>query len=415
MSEIRISFVLPALLRGGAEGQLLELLRGLDSARFVTELVTLQSASESQADPPAGRLLSLDLPVGMGARQALQRGPAFLRSVTALASHYRRSRPHIVHAFLPAAALVGMLAATLARVPVRIVSRRSLRNLYRSGWISGIADRIALHCAHAITTNCSAITAELITADGVAPQNCFTICNGVDTARFDPSADLALRRQLGFGEDDLVIGTVANFRHCKRHVDLVRACARLRPQYPRMRLLMIGKDLGALAEVRGEIDQHQLGSHTVIVPGTTEPQRFYRALDIYVCASSTEGMSNSILEAMACAKPVVATHTGGNPELVAEGETGLLVAPCSPRQLAEALNRLAGNARLRREYGDRARETVVRNFSLRRMVSAHEWLYAEMLRRTAARLSSPAQRYSDDRVQTLPAETLPPPASCRPD
>lgn len=142
---------------------------------------------------------------------------------------------------------------------------------------------------------------------------------------------------------------------------------------------MVGSDYGELPELLREIRGRGLDSCFEIVAGTAEPERYYRAMDVYVCASEVEGMSNSILEAMASGIPVIATNVGGNPELVVNGQTGFLVPPFAPDMIAANALTLISERILRSGMGRRALQIVQERYTADAMVKAHEDLYSDLV------------------------------------
>ena len=117
----------------------------------------------------------------------------------------------------------------------------------------------------------------------------------------------------------------------------------------------------------------------VIQPRTSEPERLLRLIDVYVSASVTEGMSNSVLEAMASGKPIIATAVGGNPELVMPLRNGFLVPPNSPEAIAVCVDKLCCDVGLRASMGVNGRRIVEQQFSIAAMVRASEHLYLNLL------------------------------------
>jgi glycosyltransferase involved in cell wall biosynthesis len=115
-----------------------------------------------------------------------------------------------------------------------------------------------------------------------------------------------------------------------------------------------------------------------------EAWRLLPHFDVFALPSRWEGMSNGLLEAMAAGRPIVATTAGGNPELITDGETGLLVPPEDPGALAAAIARLVRDPALARRLGDAARRRVEKDYTLDRMVSRMEALYDELLAREKA-------------------------------
>lgn len=317
-----------------------------------------------------GRMDSSWLWRGLHAGLALQR----------LTRHLAAHRPDIVHAFLPWPSLLACAAASRARIPVVISSRRSLLAAYRPlSRLVATAARFSTARPDFIIGNSGAVTREVFELERFPAEKTATIYNGVDTSRFRPSNDRPYRNERGWGDEHLVFGMVANFLPYKRHVDFVRAAALIRERFPHARFVMAGRDDGQLDAVQREVRRLDLQSHMVFLPPQDSPVELFAAMDVCVCTSETEGFSNVLLEAMASGKPVIATAVGGNPEAVVEGETGYLVPVRSPQAVAEVAAKLGTNPSLRKQMGDSARKRVEENFTVERMVRAHENLYAELL------------------------------------
>jgi glycosyltransferase involved in cell wall biosynthesis len=385
--RVRVAYVIPALARGGAERQLLYLARGLDRSVFDPTVVLFEAACEGgyECDGLRESLQVLHIPASGNFRA--RNAPALLFGVVRLARLFRRLRPGVVHAFLPAAAVLGALASRLTGVPVFVTGRRSMAGFHRRGsslltWF----DRMPLRFSAALIGNCVAIANEAVELDGVSAERAVTIYNCVDTAVFHPQPEPGLREQLGFRQRHVVFGVLANFHPNKRHIDLIAAADRILRIHPSARFLMVGADSGALPLLRSEIEARGIADYFRIVPGTAEPERFYRVMDVYISTSEVEGMSNSILEAMASGLPVIATNVGGNPELVEDQLTGYLVPPCRPDTIAECALRLATGSELRRRLGARALQVVAQRFSPASLVHAHQDLYLRLLADAAARL-----------------------------
>jgi glycosyltransferase involved in cell wall biosynthesis len=115
-----------------------------------------------------------------------------------------------------------------------------------------------------------------------------------------------------------------------------------------------------------------------IINGTREPESLYPALDVYVCTSQTEVLSNVLLEAGACRLPIIATRVGGNPEVVTDGYNGFLVSPRAPAEIIAKALQLASNLEMRRAMDERGRQRAISQFSMATMVGAHERLYSAL-------------------------------------
>lgn len=222
---------------------------------------------------------------------------------------------------------------------------------------------------------------------GVPPQRLRQIYNGVDQQRFFPRTgagpDLA---PPGFlPPQPLVIGTVGRLAGVKDQGTLVAAFARLLQAQPeaagRLRLVIVGDgpDAGRLRALVGELG---IGPYTWLAGERDEVPDWLRLLDLFVLPSLGEGISNTILEAMATGLPVVATRVGGNPELVQDGHNGLLVPPADPGALAKALGQYLARPALLAEQGAQGLARVRRDFHWDSCVAAYLGVYDELLGRS---------------------------------
>jgi len=209
------------------------------------------------------------------------------------------------------------------------------------------------------------------------------IPNGVDTRHYAPATlqrRLDARSVLGLDADAIVFGCVARITPVKRHVDLLDAFAEVRRNVPQARLLLVGDGPG-LPEIQAKIAELGLGEDVHLLSFRDDVADLLPAMDALVLCSSSEGMSNAILEAMACGLPVVATAVGGNLHLVQHEQTGLLVPPLDPISLAASLQWLAQSPLARKRMGLAARTRIEREFSLDAMVLAFDRLYRRLLGR----------------------------------
>ncbi len=212
---------------------------------------------------------------------------------------------------------------------------------------------------------------------GVSPTQISQIANGVDTHRFMASG--AGVPDLPWGGDDLfIVGTVGRCEPTKDQVTLLEALARLRQERvegcDRLRLAVVG-DGPSLAMLRARA--RELGIDALVwFPGSrSDIPDVLRSIDLFVLPSLNEGMSNTILEAMASGLPVVATNVGGNPELVEPGATGALFASRDVGQLARAIETYMNRPDLRRTHGATARQLVETRYSLARMATQYGAVY----------------------------------------
>ena len=381
---------------GGLENGVVNLINHMPAERFRHAVVSLTDCAEAfcrRVRREDVRLFSLHKPPGHGTKLY----PRLYRL-------FREHRPAIVHT-RNLAALESVVPAWAAGVPARVHgehgwdvsdpggTRRKFQWLRRA--YSPFVSRYVALSGH--------IESYLVERVGIAPQRVERICNGVDTIRFVPASALAFvvrsaaasagqgaRIDLAgspFCAEQVVVGTVGRLQTVKDQLNLVRAVAIARAQGEagvRLRLLIAG-DGPQRAEVEAEIAATGIGDITWLAGERNDVPEVMRALDVFALPSRAEGISNTILEAMASGLPVVATEVGGNAELVAAGETGLLVPAEDPQRMAEALLRYTADAALRQNHGAAGRQRVERNFSIDNMVMRYTQLYESLLRPTGAR------------------------------
>ena len=225
---------------------------------------------------------------------------------------------------------------------------------------------------------------------GISKKKIDLIRNGVDTDRFKPPTSVRLSPLTPiFGSSDrIVIGSVGRMEAVKDPLTLARAFQQLVSAMPgrrmELRLVMIG-DGSLHRSVRDALEEAKL-TDIVWLPGSRDDiPDLLQAMDVFVLPSLAEGISNTILEAMASGLPVVATNVGGNPEVVAPEETGFLVPRSNPKLMSRAIGRYVDNAELRRRHGANGRATVVRGFTVDRMVEKYVDVYDRVLRESNGR------------------------------
>ncbi|SMC26292.1 sugar transferase, PEP-CTERM/EpsH1 system associated [Desulfacinum hydrothermale DSM 13146] len=205
------------------------------------------------------------------------------------------------------------------------------------------------------------------------------IYNGVDTDIFRPgTASRALRRELALSHDAFLMGIVARLDPIKNHGCLFRAVEQVRRRHPHVHLVVVGD--GPLKKTL----QDQAGGGIHFVGERADVPEILRDLDLFVLPSLKEGVSMTILEAMAGGVPVVALKVGGNPEIVEDGKTGRLVEENDPRKLAQVLEGYVLDPQKGREQGLRGRDVAVKRFSLKAMIGSYDALYRSMLEKGRA-------------------------------
>lgn len=377
--KIKVAYVIGGLADGGAERQLLELLRHHDRSRFEPYLILMEGINLDRAAGLVNDSFVMRIPHAGNARWR-SRVHQYVLAIQRTAKQLRRWHIQVVHAQLPAACILAGFAARSARVPVFIANRLSMMGLYRKKTrVGSWLDQLTIRLADFNLGNSDAVTRELIFEGKCPPEKCGTIHNGVDVSKFHPANPRTFRSIAGWNNDHVVFGIIANFSAVKRHVDFVRSAEIIARSHPEARFLMVGADYGQRSQICHEIEQRGLTSIFHVADSTPNPADIFSALDVYVSTSSSEGFSNVLLEAMASGKPVIATDTGGNPEAVVHGQTGLLVPVASPTSIAQASKQLLQDPMLRQRMGSQGRTRVVENFSLSAMARKNEQLYLNLL------------------------------------
>jgi len=300
------------------------------------------------------------------------RGEADLRAVFRLRRIAVRQGITICHAHT-AHALSAALGLRMIHPAVRLIASRRVVFRVRKPLIGAIkynnrfVDRVV--CV-------SDAIRRLLTDDGVTPGKCVTIHSGIDPDRFKTENPGDLRSRLGIPSRHLVAGTVAALTGEKDYPTLLRSAAAVISRMPDVTFVAVGD--GPEAErIRALADSLHLKKRFLFTGYRPDVGRYLNLFDCFVLTCRREGLGTSLLDAQAWGLPVVATRTGGIPEIVEDGVTGFLVPPGSPGETADALLRILRNPALRRSMGDAARRHVLR-FTADRMVEQTLALYRSL-------------------------------------
>jgi sugar transferase (PEP-CTERM/EpsH1 system associated) len=294
--------------------------------------------------------------------------------VSRLATLLRQEKIDLVHTHDLGPFIYGGLA----------MLRRGNRNLFHTehSYLSQDSSRLRLFekwlslWARMIIADSADVARVLIEQQKIAPQKVVTILNGIDLQRFAACDRDRFRRELGVAPGQPLLGTVGRLVPVKNQSLLLRAFARLRQEQPAARLVLVG-DGPERAALEEEADGLGLGRTVFFTGSRRDIPEIMAALDIFILPSFSEGLSLTLLEAMAAGKPVVATRVGGNPEVIRDGSNGLLVASDQVEELAAALRRLlAGGDSFTAMLARAGQQTVADRFSLTAMVQAYEAVYA---------------------------------------
>lgn len=357
---LAVAHVLLSLEPGGLENGVVNVVNRLDPARFRSQVCCLKRAGEF-----AQRL----------------RGPVEVHPLgwrggndpllpLRLARLFHRIRPDIVHTRNAEAFFYGFLAAKIAGVRAVVHSEhgRTFDDRPLRFW----AQRVFSRSTDAIFAVSEQLKRDLVTHVGIPAPRIDVLYNGVDLGRFDASQRDQVRAELGIPDGELIVGSVGRLVPVKNYPLLLRALHRLGANNVTLLLVGEGAERGALQEAArglGMGARLRLLGHSETVP------RLLSAMDVFVLPSVSEGMSNTLLEAMSCGVAVVASNVGGNPEIIKDGQSGLLFESCDEAALCELLRTLMADAALRRRLGAAGRQRVLEDFTMEAMISRYERLY----------------------------------------
>jgi sugar transferase (PEP-CTERM/EpsH1 system associated) len=357
--------------RGGMEFGVLKVIEGLGHKLFEHRLcATRASDAEFVRTFDLGDILS----VAGSARSGLQFPLFRLRKI------FRQYRPHIVHT-RNWGGLEAIPAARLAGVPVVIHSEHG----YEVEQLGGLPrrQRIFRRMAYAMADSVFTVTRELRNFHSaqawVNPERIRVIHNGVNTQRFAPSAETQdrVRGELEVAADAVLIGSVGRMVPIKDYGTLLSAMIRLVERGMNLQALLVG-DGPKLESLKREASESPALRGRVKFTGASDRvPELLNAMDIFVLSSLREGMSNTLLEAMSCGLPIVASRAGGNEETISDGQSGFLFDAGDDQALAERIERLVVNAELRRAMSEAARNRALAEFSLDTMIERYRGLYLD--------------------------------------
>ncbi|MEX2468435.1 MAG: glycosyltransferase [Pseudohongiellaceae bacterium] len=373
---------------GGTEGQVFNLVKGLDSTRFELEFASLNKQGPFVEEYARQGIASREFPItSFLSAAALMQMMRFVR-------HLRNSQIEIMHAYNFYALVFAIPAAKLAGVPVVIASIRD-RGVYLTRR-QKLLQKMVCRMADRILVNAESIRGCLLD-QGYQQHKITVIRNGIDHSRYEAvsgtdSSGSAIRGDWGIKEDAPLVVMLARLNQQKGVVDFMQAAALVNREHPQARFLIIGKpSLASMEAGEGRLSQYQqwldlretlqLEDFLYFCGHRSDVPQILSQAAVSVLPSHDEGLSNTLLESMAAGAPIVATRVGGTPELVEDGVSGILVPPHSPQHLAEGISRILGNKALARQLSEVARRKAREDFSLEAMVRNTSETYTAQLGR----------------------------------
>src|SRR5499427_5703181 len=383
----RVLHLITSFDAGGTERQAVELLNRLDEKRFDARLAVLGWRGPLR-------------------RQIVERFPYVpefpldsffnanaLKQLLRLRETMIEKRIAVLHTHDFYSGALGVTAARLCGVKV-IAAQRHLRLSDRR--IHDWGTRYIHRLATLLLVNAEGIRDHILKMGSARPGKIVVIHNGLDASPQNETDARALRErrravllaELGLGADAKIVGCVAGLKPVKGHHYLLEAAAKVMEADPRVHLVLAGDgelrdEIAALARRLG------IGARTRLLGHREDSAQLAAAFDVAVLASLSEGLPNSVMEAMAAGAPVVATAVGGTTELIIDGATGFLVPPADADAMARRILDALRNPEWSAQMAAQGRRRALSQFGMRRMVESVERLYDEM---------------EEERAQNMPKE-----------
>lgn len=363
--RIRVLHLLHSLGVGGTERRILRLGNGLDPGRYDIHVLTLRPTVGTMLPWPPERHTYFPISPGLQVNRLWD-----------LARFMRAGRFDVVHSHNWATMFYGVLGARLAGVPVVLHGEHGRNDADRAGVALKrdlLAAALARLATHVVAVN-ESIATDVQTRWKLRSKHIVCLPNGVDLGRFMP-------RDAGkSSRDEFVIGTIARFDGIKNLPCLVRAFEQLHMVQPNLNARLVVVGAGPNFDAIAQRVAHSGAAARISLVGETDtPEQWYRTFDLYANTSFSEGMSNSILEAMACGLPIVASAISGNQCWLRDGENTLFFPSDDAAALADRMIRFASNRSLGLHMGVANLRRVQAEYDNQSFIQRYDTLYRQLL------------------------------------
>ncbi|MEA2103360.1 MAG: glycosyltransferase, partial [Candidatus Cloacimonadota bacterium] len=351
-------YIIDHLDSGGSQRQIVTLAKSLDRNKYHVTVCNLDKTKKQfqhELEEVGIRIFSLE-----------QHGKFDLHTLLSLYKFIWKNKFDIVHTYLFTADCYGRIAAKIAHTPIIFSSIRSIDNWKNSFHIW--TDRILALFTDKIIINANALKKFLTEDEKISPDKITTIYNGLDLKKFDVNVNRTeIKERFNISSNEKVIGIIARNDKLKDHPTFFEAARIVHEKYPQTKFLAIGYGMEN-ENMQKLIRDFDVEKFCILANHSPDIIKIMKILDISVLSSTIEGCSNTILESMALGKPVVATNAGGNPELIINGKTGIIVPKRSPFILAKSVMNLLQNPNVGTNMGKAAKKRIEKYFSIDRMV-----------------------------------------------
>jgi glycosyltransferase involved in cell wall biosynthesis len=354
---------------GSAETVVLNLASRLDSSRFRSVVLL------PREDWLSERLRERGIPTFFVDSKAWYD----FRLPVGMARLIRQENIDLIHSHLPGqnfySCVVGRLTGCKTIVTyhggIELSRPGGLRGTIQLGWVRRSADAVVVVCDH---------VGQMLRNVRFPGDKIVRIYNGISLDKFQVSADGRLRRELGLQDGAKLVGMVANLRESKGYEFFIQAARKVTATMPEIHFVAVGDVDPVIAKpLLRLIERLGLQNGFIFLGFRSDVPEILSQLDVFVLSSVSEGFPLVTLEAMAAAKPVIVTRSGGSQEMVEDGRTGLLIPPADPDALAEKICELFANPERAAALARTGRAKVESQFTLERMIRNYEHLYERLM------------------------------------
>jgi L-malate glycosyltransferase len=365
MPNKKVLFVNHSMDFGGIETMVLDMARAMPSHGFDAEIAVFEAG---------GGLDRAVIEDGIRLHCLHQKPGLDWPMIFRLRELIRSGRIDVVHTHNFSAWLYGAIAARLTRDVIHVHTEHSVVDYSRARYA---AERALSRLRSHVVAVSNHVRKEMADGIGIPSDRIGLLYNGVNLERFSEMLDCRnqVRAEIGVGQNEVLIGVVARLASIKNHAHLFRSAAHLLLRgSPPIRLLLAGDgpERQALEALAHDL---QIAERVSFLGARKDTNRIFRALDIYVLPSLSEGMNLTLLEAMSSSLPVVATDVGGNSEIVLDGTTGFLVAVDDEAAMRARISQLVSDPGQRKQMGDAGRISVAMRFDQKATLAAYAALY----------------------------------------
>jgi len=367
--KLKVMLVTGWMHYGGLERVVISLWRHMDRTRFDPFIVCTagKGAHYEDLEREGARMFALD-----GHGSGIGKYTACYR----LAQIARTEQVDIVHTHNTGPMLDGALAGLFRRpgIMVHTDHARSFPDERKYMLAEGVAARFFAK----IVAVSEETKQNLTHYEGIPGEKIIVINNGIEGERYDIAlAQVDAKKRFGVERFDKVVGLGVVLTDQKGIIYLIRAAPKILAQYPDTGFVIAG-DGKIRSQLQSLVNEQGLADNFIFIGATKEIPAFLQCLDVYVLPSEWEGLPLVILEAMAARRCIVASAVGAVPQVLTDGEEGVLVPPADPAALADALMRVLGDSGLRQKLANNAHERFVQGFTVQSMTRSYERLYEEV-------------------------------------